>query len=204
METVIIFLGVFLPVGWGICQLVKHTRDTIGTNSPMKVKRIYRISGWAYFLTFDNAMFVAFGGMGFMLLTGAFISHFVPETNAIIGRIFLFSVGAIIIGISLGTLLIHINHWKYTDGVIMETFPDEHELELTFGDSKLRLKEGDITRVLVTSNNGAKMPITYTTYFLANGDHFILSYKMPGTWVVKEYFKKIPTEYKYKRFPFIS
>jgi hypothetical protein len=25
-----------------------------------------------------------------------------------------------------------------------------------------------------------------------------------GVWVVQEYFKKIPAEYKHKRFPFIS
>lgn len=203
METLIIVLGVLVPVGWGIWWLVQHTKNTIGTNSPLKVKRIYQINSWLYFLTLDNAAFVVFGGMGVMLLMGAFVFHFVPETNALPGRVFVFSVGAIIVGVSLGTLLIHINHWKYTEGVIIETFPEEHELEITFGDTKLRLRESDIEKIRITGQQ-SKMNITYTTYFLRNGDHFILSYKMPGAWVIREYFKKIPVEYKHKRFPFIS
>lgn len=203
METLIIFLGVFLPVGWGIWRMVRHTRDTIGTNSPMKVKRVYQIDRWEYFVTFDNVMLCFFGIAGFFLLTGAFTFHFVPETNAFIGSVFVFTLSGLIVGMTLNMLLMDANHWKYADGVTIETFPEEHELELTFGGSKLRLKEGDIERVLVTSNNGSKMPVTYATYYLTNGDYFILPYKMPGAWVVQEYFKKIPTEFKHKRFPFI-
>lgn len=204
METLIIFLGVFVPVGWGIWRLVRHTRDTIGTNSPVKVRRIYRIGGWAYFLTFDNAF------LCLMLIAGSFFlvaAATIPMASDIgyplIGRLLLFSLGSILIGIALYLLLIDVNHWKYADGVIIETFPEEHELEITFSDTKLRLEEGDIARVLITSNNGAKMPITYRTYYLTNGDYFILPDKMPGAWVIQEYFKKIPAEFKHKRFPFI-
>ncbi|GGH52195.1 hypothetical protein GCM10007423_56360 [Dyadobacter endophyticus] len=204
METLIIFLGVFVPVGWGIWRLVRHTRDTIGTNSPVKVKRNYQIDAWAYFLTFDNAFLCLVLIAGSFFLVAAFTIPMAPDTGyPFVGRLLLFSLSCIMIGLSLYVLLIDANHWKYAEGVIIETFPEEHELELTFGDSRLRLKEGDITRVLITSNEGAKMPITYTTYYLANGDYFILPYKMPGAWVIQEYFKKIPTEFKRKRFPFI-
>lgn len=203
METLIIFLGVFVPVGWGIWRLVRHTRDTIGTNSPVKVKRIYQIDRWAYFVTLDNAMFCFFGLMAFIMSIGAFTFTFVPETNAFIGRILMFALSGLIIGLTLNMFLIDMNHWKYTKGVIIETFPEEHELEMTFGDTKLRLRNGDIIKMVVTGRQG-KMPITYTTYYLANGDSFILPYKMPGAWVIQEYFKKIPTEFKYQRFPFIS
>lgn len=204
METLIIFLGVFVPVGWGIWRLVRQTRDTIGTNSPVKVKRIYQIDRWAYFVTFDNIMFCFMGMMGFVLLIVTFTFPFVPETNAFIGKTLALILCGLIIGLTLNAFLIDINHWKYVEGVVIETFPKEHELELTFGDSKLRLREGDIIRVLITGNQGAKRSITYTTYYLANGDSFVLPDKMPGAWVIQEYFKKIPTEFKYKLFPFIS
>ncbi|WP_019944754.1 hypothetical protein [Dyadobacter beijingensis] len=202
METLIIFLGVFLPVAWGIWRLVQYTKDTIGTNSPVKVKRTYRAKSWTYFATFDNVMLYLVGMIGFFLVRGTFTFHFVPENNAFIGRIFVFTVGALLVGGSLCMLLIDLNHWKYARGVVIETFPERHELEITFEDAKLRLKEGDIVRILVTGQI-TKMHITYTTFHLDNGHHFILPYKMPGIWVIQEYFKKIPTEFRHKRFPFI-
>ena len=203
METIIVFLLIFLPFAWGIWRLLRHTRDTVGTNSPVKVKRIYQIKPWAYFTTFDNAMMCMGVGMGFLFLRGAFTFHFVPESGDIVGRIIAFVLGALLFGLGLVIILVDLNHWKYVDDAIIETFPEEHELEMTFGDTKLRLRNGDIIKMVVTGRQG-KMPITYTTYYLANGDYFILPHKMPGAWVIQEYFKKIPTEFKYQRFPFIS
>lgn len=202
METTIVFLLIFLPFAWGVWRLLRHTRDTIGTKSPVKVKRIFRIKPWTYFATFDNLLMCMFGGMGLLFLKDVFTFHFVQESGDIIGKIILFALGAMFFGFALVIILIDLNHWKYVNGVMIETFPEEHELELAFGETKLRLKNEDIVKIRVTGRNG-KMPITYTTYYLANGDHFILPCKMPGAWVVEEYFKKIPSEFKHKLFPFI-
>lgn len=204
METLIIFLGVFLPVGWGIWRLVRVTRDTIGTNSPVKVKRIYQAGTWDFFVNFDTVILGLFGITAPFFLRSAFTIQVSPEDfHPWVGRLMLFALGCLLIGMNLFIISITLNHWKYADGVVIETFPDKHELEITFGDSKRRLKEGDISRVLVTSNE-AKMRITFMTYYLTNGDHFILPEKMPGAWVIQEYFKKVPTEFKRKRFPFIQ
>lgn len=202
METVIVFLLIFLPFAWGMWRLLRHTRDTIGANSPVKVKRVYQIQPWSYFVTFDNLMLCLMGGLGVLFLKGAFTFYFVPESGAIIGRLIMFILGMLFLGFGLVIILLDLNHWKYVDEAVIETFPEEHELEITFGGSKLRLKNGDIIKMMVTGRQG-KMPITYTTYYLANGDHFILPHKMPGAWVIEEYFKKIPVEYKRKVFPFI-
>ncbi|ACT94813.1 hypothetical protein [Dyadobacter fermentans] len=202
METIVIFLLIFAPFAWGVRRLLRHTRDTIGANSPLKVKRIYQIKPWAYFSTFDNFLMCMFGGMGLLFLKVAFFVRFVLESGDIIGKFIVLAFGMMFFSFPLIIILVDINHWKYVDGVSIETFPKEHELEMTFGETKLRLRHGDIVKVLVTGRQG-KMPITYKTYYLANGDHFILPDKMPGAWVIEEYFKKIPSEFKHKVFPFI-
>lgn len=204
METLIIFLIIFVPFGWVMWRLLRFTKNTIGTNSPMKVKRIYHMKARPYFLKFDN--FFAFFCIVFALLMFWSITRarMAPDiTYPVLARTSLLLGMAALAGLGVTVFLVDLNHWKYVGGVVLETFPEEHELEITFPNTKLRLKEGDIVRVLITSNE-AKMRISFMTYYLANGAHFILSDKMPGVWVIHEYFKKIPVEYKHKVFPFIS
>lgn len=204
MHTLIIFLIIFASFGWVMWGLLRFTRNTIGENSPLKVSRVYRIAARPYFLKFENffAVFcIVFGLFLFrVVLTsrmGADITF--PELT----RGVLLVVAALFAALGVVILSIDLNHWKYVNGVVLETFPEEHELEITLTETKLRLKEGDIVRVLITSND-AKMRISFMTYYLTNGDYFILSDKMPGVWVIHEYFKKIPAEYKHKVFPFIE
>lgn len=204
MHTLIIFLIIFASFGWVIWGLLRYTRNTIGENSPLKVSRVYRIAARPYFLKFDNffaAFCIVFGLFLFrVVLTsrmGADITY--PELT----RGILLVVAGLFVALGVVILSIDLNHWKYVNGVVLETFPEEHELEITLTEAKLRLKEGDIVRVLVTSND-AKMRISFMTYYLTNGGYFILSDKMPGTRVIQEYFKKIPAEYEHKVFPFIE
>ncbi len=192
-----------MPFGLFMWMVLRYTRNTVGTNSPVKVKRIYEIGPERYFLKFDNFFALFCIGFGLLLFRTILISRMAPDITypgLVRGTLLIGMAGIAALGVV--SLAIDFNHWKYVDGTILETFPEEHELELTLGDTRLRLREGDITRVLVTSNN-AKMRVSFITYYLANGDHFILSDKMPGVWVIHEYFKKIPTEYREKRFPFI-
>ena len=203
METLIVFLFIFVPMGWLIWGMLRFTRDTIGTNSPLKVKRIYRIRESAYFFKFDN-LFAGFNVvLGLFLIRSGLTLPIAPDVHyPLLARAIILLTSAFIAGVGIFIWFLDFNHWKYVDGVVIETFPEEHELEITFGDFKLRLKEGDIVRVLVTSND-AKMRVSFMTYYLTNGNHFILSGKMPGVWVIHEYFKKIPTEHHKTQFPFI-
>ncbi len=204
METLVIFLMIFIPFGGFIWMVLRFTRNTIGENSPVKVKRFYQIDSWAYFFKFDNLFAVFFIVMGLLLFQTTLTARMGADISyPALARGTLLIGTALFAGLGFVILSIDINHWKYVEGVVLETFPEEHELEITFGERKLRLKEGDIVRVLITSNE-ARMRISFMTYYLANGDHFILSDKMPGVWVIHEYFKKIPTEYRKTQFPFIE
>lgn len=141
--------------------------------------------------------------MGSFLFRAGLTATIAPDVHyPVLARTTILLGSACSVGLGIFILSLDLNHWKYVNGVVIETFPEEHELEITFTDVTLRLKDGDIERVLITSNDG-KMRVAYMTYYLSSGDHFILSDKMPGTWVIHEYFKKIPTEYRKTQFPFI-
>lgn len=119
------------------------------------------------------------------------------------GYVVVITVTLLLLSVVTFFMILDLNHWKYTENVRLTTNPDQHELELTFSGIVLRIRDGDIQKVLVTQNQ-AKLRFCYHTYFLQNGDHFILTDRMPGNWVIQEYFKKIPVEYHYKSFPYIS
>jgi hypothetical protein len=55
------------------------------------------------------------------------------------------------------------------------------------------------TKNTIGENSPLKVVREYQT-----GDQSILSDKMPGIEVIHEYFKKIPTEYRQERFPYIK
>jgi len=189
---------------WCIWQLLSYTRNTIGGNSPLKVTRVYQISELAYFTKLDNLFSYSFLVLGLMFFKLIFTLRTAPDSaNPWMGYLVAITFGFIFLTIGIFYLILDLNHWKYTEDVILTTHPELHELELTFSDITLRIKDGDIQRVVVIQNQ-AKIRYCYQTYFLQNGDHFILSDRMPGNWVIHEFFKKIPVEYHYKSFPYIS
>ena len=204
MDTFFIFFFVFGIFVWCIWQLLSYTRNTIGGNSPLKVTRVYQISELAYFTKLDNLFSYSFLVLGLMFFKLIFTLRTAPDSaNPWMGYLVAITFGFIFLTIGIFYLILDLNHWKYTEDVILTTHPELHELELTFSDITLRIKDGDIQRVVVIQNQ-AKIRFCYHTYFLQNGDHFILSDRMPGNWVIHEFFKKIPVEYHYKSFPYIS
>lgn len=204
METLIVFLIVFVPFGWYMWVTLRFTRDTIGTNSPMKVPRFYKTTVWSYFVRSENLfVFYAIVGGAFLIRISLFsyISYTVDYQGLLRLLIFGFAVFLFICGLLI--LAVDLNHWNYAKDVTVETFPDKHELEIAFQDVVLRLRDGDIEKIVVYHNNGAKLVIEYAKCFLTNGDHFVVPGKLSGQWVVIAYFKNVPIEYIIQRFPFI-
>lgn len=201
MDTFLIFAFVFGISGWGIWRLLIYTRDTIGENSPLKVVRVYQIAEWQYFLKFENLFIYYLLGASLLILKAAF-STFTSEINLALTRLILFAFGMIPLGACVFFLILDINHWKSIRNVILETDPEAHELHLYFPYQTITIRNGDLEKVIVTSNE-ARARITYMTYFLKNGQRFVLSDKMPGIEVILEYFKKTPIEYRKDAFPYI-
>ncbi|QRR03032.1 hypothetical protein [Dyadobacter sandarakinus] len=204
MDTLIVFLIIFVPASLILWWMLRHTRDTIGSNSPLKVKRTYKITAWYYFLTSSNLPGYFMLPIGSMLLKLIFTIYIGPDVSyQILVWLLLLVTSLACIGLGLFVIVMDLNHWNNVQGVTIETFPEEHELEITFSDSSLRLKNGDIERIVVVHNN-AKARFAFTRYYLTNGDYFVLSDKMPGDWVIHEYFKKIPATFCVTAFPLIS
>ncbi|MDR6807788.1 hypothetical protein J2Y45_004988 [Dyadobacter sp. BE34] len=204
METLITFLIVFVPFGWFMWKVLRYTRNTIGANSPMKVSRFYETTAWWYFVRMDN-LFVfyslVFGVFLYKISLFGYISYTVDyqtlmRIGMLIGSVFFLGAGLLILALEL-------DHWFYAKDITIETFPETHELEITFKEVVLRLKEGDIEKLVVYHNGNYKMPFGYAKCYLTNGDHFVVPNYTRGEWVIVEYFKKIPTEYVRQRFPFI-
>jgi len=204
MDTFLIFLFVFGLFGWCIHKLLIFTSDTVGSNSPLKVIRVYQISAWSYFTKFDNLfIYYLLPVAGFMFYLGL-NAVFHPDVNyPLAARIGIFGVSLLMLAIPIQYLILDINHWAYTENVTIRSNPGQHEIDIRFDDQTITLRNGDIERIEMFSNN-SKIRISYHTYHLQNGDHFILSDRMPGAWIIREYFKKVPVEYYTKRFPYIK
>ena len=194
METVIVFLVVFIPVVWGIWRMLLFTRDTIGRNSPLKTFRTYKTTPWSFFVRMDPL-----AGLGAFLFSGylfnvALFGYIPPEEHEVLSRIFLFVLAFLMITIGIFVFALYSNHWRYAKGIIINTFPDTHELEIAFPDVRFRLNSNNIERVREYNNDNVKLPLICTEYFLTNGDHFIISAKANGAWVIQEYFKSAAVE----------
>jgi hypothetical protein len=202
MDTFLIFVFVFGIFGWCIWKLLKFTKNTIGENSPLKVVRVYQIAELQYFLKLENLLIYYISPLGFLFTKVAF-TVVSSDISMPLTRLLLFSMGLMFFLACGLYLILDINHWKYTRNVTLETNPATYELDLRFEDQTLTIREGDLEKIVVASNEG-KIRFTYFTYYLKNGDHFILSDRMPGNWVIGEYFKNIPLEYRHERFPYIK
>jgi sporulation protein YlmC with PRC-barrel domain len=204
METLTTFLIVFVPFGWFMWKMLRYTRDTIGSNSPMKVSRFYETTAWWYFVRMDN-LFVFYALLlGILLYKVSLFGYFsytvdyqaLIRFGMLMASVFFFVVGFLIFTLEL-------NYWYYAKDITIETFPESHELEIAFKDVVLRLKDGDIEKLVIHHNNNYRMPLGYAKCYLTNGDHFIIPNYTRGEWVIREYFKKIPVEYVVQRFPFV-
>lgn len=201
METLVIFLIIFLPMGWLIWRMIRFTRDTIGTNSPMKVQRIYRTTMRSFFVRSDY-LFVLMGLIMFgVFMHAVFFARFstpYPE----IGRAVIFLLSLASLAVPAMIVSVDLNHWPYSRGVVITSFPEVHQLEIELSDAVLVLKNGDISRIQVFHNNG-KLQLGFAVFYLTGGDHFILPFKTEGMWVVQEYFKGLPVEYFDRLVPLI-
>lgn len=204
METLLVFLIVFVPFGWFMWKVLRFTRDTIGSNSPMKISRFYKTTAWWYFLRMDNLFIsytLVFGLFLYKISLFGYFSYTVDYQMLIRFAMLIASTFFLVVGMLL--LALQVNHWCYAKDITIETFPESRELEIAFKEVVLRLKYDDIEKLVVFHNNNYKMPLGYTKCYLTNGDHFIVPNYTRGEWVILEYFKKIPIEYVVRRFPFI-
>nr|WP_295932889.1 hypothetical protein [uncultured Dyadobacter sp.] len=201
MGTLLVFLIIFLPMGWLIWHMIRFTRDTIGTNSPMKVQRIYRTTIQSFFVRSDY-LFVLMGLIMFIVTMHAvFFARFstpYPE----IGRAVVFLLSLSSLALPAMIVSVDLNHWPYSRGVVITSYPEAHQLEIELPDAVLVLKEGDISRIEILHNNG-KLQLGFAVFYLTSGDHFILPFKTEGMWVIQEYFKGLTVEYFDRLVPLI-
>ena len=198
-----LFLFIFGLFGWGIWRLLRLTRNTVGENSPLKVRRLYQVSKRRYFLGF-------YGIMGFISIVQG-IAFFlvvirVPPSTDLVHPVFfhflLFLIFAGSTGLGVLAFALLLNHWPYARGVSITTNPVDHSLEIRLRDRVLTLREGDIERIEAVVHK-ARMGSSYQIYYLSNGDRFLLPDRVRWD-IIHEYFPKIPFSASYSYFGFIK
>jgi hypothetical protein len=201
MGTLLVFLVVFLPMGWLLWRMLRFTRDTIGTNSPLKVQRIYQTTFRSFFVKIDYLFVGMLLVMTAVMVNAALFATF-SGPDPVIGRTIFFVISFVFLCLAAVILIVDLNHWPYARGVVITTFPEEHELDIQLPDTTLRIKEGDIIRITLYHNN-ARLQLGFTQFHLNNGNSFLLSFKTEGLWVIQEYFKGIPVEEHVQHVPLI-
>jgi len=204
MDTFLLFVVIFGLFAWGLWWLLKFTRDTVGENAPLKVSRVYQVSKLGYFTGFDGIMaslMVLMGLILFVLLARMPLpTH---KSYSIFFQLAIFLAPVSLLGLGTLSFALQLNHWPYVRDVVIKTNPDGNSLEITFGDRSLSVREGDMERIHAVHGK-ARISYGYWTYYLSDGDHFIMSSRMPGEEVILEYFPKIPFSISYGKFGFIK
>jgi len=204
MDTFILLVVIFGLFAWGLWWLLKYTRDTVGENSPLKASRVYQVSELKYFTGFDGIMASLMVLMGVILFVQlARMPLPVNDSHSIFFYLVFFVAPLSLLGLGALSFTLQLNHWPYVRDVVIKTNPDDHSLEITFGDRSLTVREGDIERIHAVHGK-ARISYGYWTYYLSDGDHFIMSSRMPGEEVILEYFPKVPFSISYGKFGFIE
>lgn len=195
-----IFLGLFALAMW---RLLIYTDNTVRKYSPLKISRSYEITSFRYFTRIDNLIAYYFGAIALYCLSK------IPDTFSPSVYIYDWRNPATLIFISLLMLsfpawyfYLDYNYWLHTRNIRITYFPDEKTVEVDFPAKTYTIRNGDISHIEMISS--AKMYFCYSIYSLANGESFILTNRMPGTWAIDEYFKRIPFKKTEKRFPLIK
>lgn len=182
--------------------MLRFTRDTIGTNSPLKVQRVYRTTARSIFLGMDYLFVLMALSMGGLIIYALLFSTF-SMSNPGLAKVTFSILALVVLCLGIMVPIVDSNHWKYAYHVEITTFPEEHELEISLHDRVLRIGNGDLSKIRSFSNN-AKLQLGFAEYYLTNGEMFILSFRTEGISVIEEYFKGIPIEHFVRHIPLIG
>lgn len=203
-DSLLVFAFIFGIFGLVIWGLLKFTDNTVGKYSPLKISRSYEITTFRYFTKIDNLTIYYFALVGLYCLT-KIPGTYSPSVYLYDWRnpAILILTCIIMIGLPTYYFYLDLNYWKYTRKIRITYLPDTRIVEINFPEKTYLIQDGDIKNIEVISSGG-KIRFGYSVYSLINGDSFILTDRVPGTWAIQEYFKKIPVKFTEKRFPLIK
>lgn len=199
---VVTFLMVLLlgPFAFIIYSLLKHSKET---NTVLHTPCTFQTSAFEYFFSLDIIFgaYLALGSLVFSSSIGIKISvttfpHWYVYATLCI-------VIMMMIGGSIYILYLSFNYWEYTKNVILSFEPETKSIFIQTSSKELVIREGDIEKVEVFTNDNYKLPFSYYRFKLKNDEELLLTCKTKGVLGIFEYFKKIPTLENIKRFPII-
>ncbi|MCF0057809.1 hypothetical protein [Dyadobacter sp. CY356] len=196
--TMVLLLG---PFALMIYFLLKHSKET---NSIFSTPRTFQTSVFDYFFSLDiifGAYLAVMGTLIFSSLIRTTISAFTVHHWWV--YVTFFTVIGIMIGGSFYILYLSFNYWKHTRNVILSFEPETKTIFIQTPSKEYIIREHDIKKVEVFTNDNYKMPFCYYRLNFTSGEELILTSKTKGVLWIFEYFNKIPREEIIKRFPII-
>jgi hypothetical protein len=195
-----IFFSIFVLLIW---RLIIYSLN-IGKYSPVKVSRSYEITAFQYFTKFDS-LFIYYTGLFSLFVLSKVPDTFSPSVYLYDWRnpAILLTIGFLSLSLTFSYMYLDLMYWRHSKNVRITYYPEEKIITIDFPERTLTLRDGDIRHIEMISSGG-KIQFGYSIYSLTNGDSFILTDRIPGTWAILEYFKRIPIKMTEKRFPVIK
>jgi hypothetical protein len=187
--TLFLFAVILIPILLVVWVGVAYSNKRwYGNNSPLKVARTFQISARQYFTRPDFICFVLSFALFYTMLF--FLFKTLPmDPDLVWGYFVLFiAVGGFFAYVGVQWASSEIHFWKHTKNMKIETFPLEKVVLVSDGERELRLKKGDIKELFAVGKINPKgRSFLYYVYYLQNGSSFVLTYAMPGRWILEDY-----------------
>lgn len=176
MEALVIFLVIFISFFFVIRQLLSHTRDTIGANSPFVVARTYKP-------TFSITRIVDVFGVIMYLVVG---SIFIKLASPLINDSEMLAIGVGIFGIIVSLLIVYAglvqgvilyNHWQNDQKYTLTLLPEGRKV--TLEDQQITFSTDELASVKLVTNAHHRLLKSYYQYTLTNGYSFAISIQHP-------------------------
>jgi len=189
------------PFAFIIYSLLKHSKEA---NSVLYTPRTFHTSVFEYFFSLDiifGAYLAVIGSLVFSSSIDIKISVTTVPHWCVYATLCI--VIMMMIGGSIYILYLSYNYWEYTKNVILSFEPETKSIFIQTSSKEFVIREGDIEKVEVFTNDNYKLPFSYYRFKLKNDEELLLTCKTKGVLGIFEYFKKIPIVENIKRFPII-
>ena len=200
------FIGVILisvmvvgPFAAMVVALLRHSKNERSTEP-----QFFKTSFKSYFSNLDILFAIYLAGMMLALFKVLFFGKNGILISDWTSGIIIFCVFLLFASLSVYTLSMAVNHWKYTKGVTVIWYPLNKLICIDTPQNSYELYEEDIEHVTIFTNNNYKLPFDYYRFTIKGKGELLLTSRTKGVSKIFHNFLKMPTETQKRLFPLIG
>ncbi len=202
ISVILILLSVIGPFTVFIWYALKYSKETF---DPLLHPRTYYTSAKYFFWSIDfvkSIYLIAFGVvMLTLLLTKENLKSVYPiwTVYALYGSLVVLSFGAAALWLTL-----QLNYWKFSKGRVLSFDPEARTLTVQVEGSEYIIREDNVERVDIFSNEGYRNLYEYYQFTLRGGRCLIITDRTKGAAAIFDFFRELPLYRHKRRVPLIS